>query len=73
MFKNSINKSLLYTFSIEIWSQFSNLVCFNWVYTSLSFCELHFRKESLAHDRLDIIMHENNVLWEVTMLKYRIY
>ena len=38
-----------------------------------SFYELHFKKESLAHDRLDVIMHENNILWEVTTPKYTIY
>ena len=30
-----------------------------------SFYQLHFRKESLANDRLELLMDENNILWEV--------
>ena len=31
-------------------------------YIEYSFYQLHFRKESLAHDRLDVLMHENTIL-----------
>ena len=37
-----------------------------------SFYNLHLRKESLAHDRLDVLMHENSILSEVRALKYTV-
>ena len=39
----------------------------------LSFYQLRFRKESLTHDRLELLMHKNNILGEVTTPKHTAY
>ena len=57
--------------SIEIWSQFHRLVCFDWVHKKV-FTSFILEKNPWAHDKQDILMHENNILWEVTAPKYTV-
>ena len=53
--------------SVEIWSWFSRLASFYWVCNKdfTSFLETNL----WTHDKLDIIMHEKDILWEVATLK----
>ena len=50
--------------SFAIWSRLARSVCCNWVY-KLSFFQFHFRKESLAYDRL---LHKQ-LLWGALLKK----
>ena len=50
--------------SAEIWSRFSRLVCFNWVHNEVF--------PSFVLEILDLLMHEKNILLELTTPKYTI-
>ena len=57
---------------VEIWSWFSKLVCFNWVRIEV-FTSLLIEKNLWTYGKLDILMHEKNILWELTTPKYTVY
>ena len=58
--------------SVEIWGRFYRLVCFNWVRNKVSMSFI-LEKSFWIHDKLDILMHEKNILWEVKTPKYTVY
>ena len=58
--------------SAEMWSRFSRLVCFNSV-RHKNFTSFVLEKNLWIYDKLDILMHENNILSEVTTPKYTVY
>ena len=54
--------------SVEIWSWFSRLASFYWVCNE-DFTSFILETNLWTHDKLDIIMHEKDILWEVATLK----
>ena len=34
---------------------------------------MHFRREDLTQDRLNVLIYEKNILWEITTLRYKEY
>ena len=58
--------------SVERWSWLSRLVCFNWLPPEV-FTSFPLEKNLWTYDKPDIVMHENNILWEVTIPKYTVY
>ena len=73
MLKNSI-LSLKPSFglSIEIWSGFSRLVCFNWVVNEV-FTSFMIEENLWTHDKLDVLMRGNNIYREVITPKHTVY
>ena len=53
-------------------SPFSRLVCFNYVCNEV-FTSFLLENNIWTHDKLDVPMHEKNVLWEVATPKYTVY
>ena len=46
--------------SVETWSRFSRLVCFNWVRNEV-FTSFILEKTLWINDKLDVLMHEKNI------------
>ena len=58
--------------SVEIWSQFSRLYCFDGVRNKV-FTSLILEKNLWIHGKLDGLTHEKNILSEVKTPKYTVY
>ena len=46
--------------SVKIWSQFSRLVCFNWVRNEV-FTSFILEKNLWIHDKLHVLIHEKKI------------
>ena len=54
--------------SVEIWSRFSRFVLCNRVFTSFL-----LRKNLWIFDKLDLLIHEKNISWEVATPNYTVH
>ena len=53
---------------VAIWSPFSGLICFNGVHKKI-FTSSLLEENLWTYDKLDVLMHEKHILWEVTAPK----
>ena len=73
MLKNSIlSWKSSFGLSVEIWSGFSRLVCFKWLVNEV-FTSFIIEKNLWTHDKLEVLMHEDNTYQEVITPKYTVY
>ena len=70
--KKTVSIKSSFGLPVEMWSRFSRLVCFNSVRNKI-FTSFILEKNLWIYDKLDILMHENNILSEVTTPKYTVY